>query len=104
MKEQTFTEEEQFVETTPEELLGIDGQEPDNQKVQIGLHPLGGIAIAVTGPDGSQAVARIDLDQAWNVIGHLSALTSMFISTAYAAAAQEQQAAQAIKQKIVLPR
>lgn len=104
MEEQTepqFTEEEQFVNTDPEELLG---ENPDKQKVSVGLHPLGGVAIAVTGPDGTEAVARLDLEQAWTVIGHLSAITSMFISTAYAAAAQEQAAQQQLRQKIVLPR
>lgn len=101
MAEQTepqFTEEEQFVPTDPEEL-GLD-----KQKVSVGLHPLGGVAIAVTGPDGTEAVARLDLEQAWTVIGHLSAITSMFISTAYAAAAQEQAQQAALRQKIVLPR
>lgn len=96
MEEQTFTEEEQFVDTDPEDLLGDDVQ----QRVQVGLHPLGGIALAVTGPTGETQVARLDLEQAWNVIGHMNALAGMFISTAYAQAAEQQQAAS----KIVLPR
>lgn len=100
MEQPQFTEEEQFVDTSKEELLGEEEGNP-TQRVQVGLHPLGGIALAVTGPTGETQVARLDLEQAWNIMGHMSALTSMFISTAYAQAAQQEQQATS---RIVLPR
>jgi hypothetical protein len=65
--------------------------------VAVGLHPLGGIAITVRGPDGSSATARLTVDQSWYTAGHLNSLATMLVHSAYAQ--MEMQA----QQKIVVP-
>lgn len=68
--------------------------------VSVGLHPLGGIAIQVNSVSGDTAQARITVEEAWNVIGHLNALTGMLIQAAYVQQVTEAQNAQ----KLYVPR
>jgi hypothetical protein len=53
-------------------------------RVQVGLHPLGGIGISVVGPSGNTEGAQVSIDEAWRIVGHLSALTAMLVGSAYA--------------------
>lgn len=67
--------------------------------VSVGLHPLGGIAIQVTSVTGETSQARITVEEAWNMVGHVNALTGMLIQAAYVQQVTEAQNAQ----KLIVP-
>jgi len=75
----------------------------DEPRVNVGLHPLGGIGISVRGADGQTKDAQISIDEAWATIGHLTALTSMLVGSAYAQAAMEQQRMSQLASEIIMP-
>jgi hypothetical protein len=58
-------------------------------KVEVGLHPLGGINIQITDTSGTTAGAKMNLEQTWNIIGHLNALANMLIQAAHQQMAQQ---------------
>lgn len=94
MSEETTVENENKEEVVEEQYDG-------GSRVQVGLHPLGGIGITVVGLDGSRATARLGVEEAWTVAGHLSSIAAFMIGTAYTKAITEQ--AQAAS-PIVIPR
>lgn len=72
-----------------ENMENPEGIEP---RVNIGPHPLGGIAVTVRDPAGDTLQTRIDLPEACILYAHLGALLTMGFQTMYAQAAQAQQA------------
>lgn len=95
-------ENEVLENEVPEENAENEGP---SSSVQVGLHPLGGIGVGVTSAAGDKAQAQITVDEAWRIIGHLTALTSMMVGGMYAAAAQEQASImeELKKSKVVVP-
>lgn len=71
--------------------------------VQVGLHPLGGIAIHVKKLDGEEVKARLSIQEAWQVAGALTANTSVIVASMYAQAAQEAALAKQLTNKIIVP-
>lgn len=66
----------------------VQEQEP---RVNLGPHPLGGIAVSVRDPAGETLQTRIDLPEAAMLYAHLGALIGMGFQTLYAQAAAAQQ-------------
>lgn len=71
-----------------ENVVNSESNEP---RVQLGPHPLGGIAVSVRDPAGETLQTRIDLPEAAILYAHLGALMTMGFQTIYAQAAMAQQ-------------
>jgi predicted porin len=54
-----------------------NSQDTVGQRIVIRRHELGGIAVEVTGSDGNTSVARIGIDQAWQLAGQLNGIANV---------------------------
>jgi|SRR5581483_1700847 len=85
----------------------VDEEFENQQRVQVSLHPLGGVKLAITDVNGDSAEVRLGLQEAWNLIGQVQAFATFIISSALAQAFAEQAAQQellnSIQKKVVIP-
>jgi len=72
-------------------------EQQNEPRVQIGPHPLGGIAVTARGPSGDVVTSRIDLPEATILMAHLQSLITMMFQSMYAQAAQQSNLVQGIK-------
>ena len=84
-------------------------EQPDQSRVELGLHPLGGLGVKTTGPDGSVAIARLEIQDAWLMAGHLNGLVNMMYQGIMMRQMQAQAEAQAVseamaKSGIIIPK
>jgi hypothetical protein len=67
-------------------------ENPDKGAVHVSLHPLGGLAIVVRDSiSGEQSQSRLTIQQAWELSGHITALTNMLVQAAYTQMLMDQQ-------------
>lgn len=72
--------------------------QPDQSRVAVSFHPLGGVGISVRSVDGTEADALLDVNELSTLIVHLTALATMQYQAMYAQAMQDQMIAQKIAQ------
>jgi hypothetical protein len=78
----------------------VQKEGPRTPPVMVGPHPLGGIGVTARGPDGTQVVARLAIEEAAIVASLLQSWITIMMNTAMAMAEERAQQAQ----QIVLPR
>ena len=84
----------------PDPISEDTPQSESRQRISIGLSPLGGIAISVTDRDGGTANITVPVEEVWQIVGHLNAITGFLIGSMYANQIAEQEA---LRNKLFLP-
>lgn len=78
-------------------------EDVNQQKVEVGLAPMGGIGINVTERDGTQAGATLTIEQAEQLGARLIGLAGMMVHVGYMEMARQQIETQKVLQNLNIP-